>query len=400
MEIQKIEYLLEKTKELINRQQEIETLRGEKFNVFSILKMERKEVETHSAFLCELLKPEGSHLKGSVFLELFLQTIGNKSIDIETAKVTPEKDIGKKNELDKTGGRIDIYISDNKGNIITIENKIDASEQESQLERYCKHKEGKNTVYYLTKYGVPSEESKKLKVGEDYFLLSYKVDILNWLQACIKESFDAPILRETIKQYLILIKKITQTMNDKDQKELFDTILNNHDEASIIAANFKSAVLQLNNQVKERVFHSLEKELSEKYNVDLGTNQIWIKVSGEDEGKIYFGIESFAFEKSFHGENLFIGIFMEGGKYLDKYAILGERTKKTWWIEMKAFKVFNYFKDNTDYNVCFQDSKTLKKLYGDKEFQEKFVSHIVDETILYLNEHIKSVSEVLKDKSQ
>ena len=45
---------------------------GEKFNLFSILGMESLEVKTHSRFLAELLNNKGSHLRGSSFLELFI----------------------------------------------------------------------------------------------------------------------------------------------------------------------------------------------------------------------------------------------------------------------------------------------------------------------------------------
>ena len=45
--------------------------RGEYFNIFSVLRLETKEVRLHSAFLAELLNPEGSHGLGKQFLELF-----------------------------------------------------------------------------------------------------------------------------------------------------------------------------------------------------------------------------------------------------------------------------------------------------------------------------------------
>lgn len=398
MEIQKIEHLLKVTHRITAHQRENEKLRGEKFNVFSILQMERKENGTHSAFLCELLNPKGSHLKGTIFLELFLQAIGESSIDVKTAKVKLEHDVGKIDVLSKTGGRIDIFIWDKEGNSISIENKIDAGDQEAQLERYCNYNNEKNRVYYLTKYGVQSEECKdQLTVGKDYFLLSYKTTITNWLQACMKESFDAPILRETIKQYFILIKKLTQTMNEKEQKELFDAILNNHEEASIITSNFKSAVVQLNDNIRIKVFQSLNEKLGKKYNINFGSpvdkpnSQIWIKVSGKEETKLVFGIQGFSVEKDDPGEDLILGIHVIDGKYLPQYAVLGKKTGN-YWIEIKRIKDFYGF------NVSLKDSKTLAKLNADQIFQEKFISHIVDETIDYLGKHIESVSAFLNDK--
>lgn len=128
--------ILKTTGRILQYKREKEILKGERFNVFSILGMESKENETHSAFLCELLNPSGSHFKGNLFLKLFLGTIGDFTIDVNTAQVMTEKHIGFKNNKEKTGGRVDIYIWDGRGNSICVENKIYASDQFAQLERY------------------------------------------------------------------------------------------------------------------------------------------------------------------------------------------------------------------------------------------------------------------------
>jgi hypothetical protein len=396
MDIHKVEQLLDTTHKIIVHQREKEKLRGEKFNVFSILRMERKENATHSAFLCELLNPEGTHLKGKVFLQLFLQSIGDKTIDIKSAKVKTEHHVGKKDVDEKTGGRIDIYIWDSGGYSISIENKIDASEQEDQIERYFNHNKGKNSVYYLTKFGVESEKSnKRLKIDVDYYRLSYKENITNWLLTCMKEVYDVPILRESIKQYYLLVKKLTQTMNKEEEKELFDAILNQYDEATVIASNLKSAVVQLNTLIRHKIFDLLKQRIGKKYNIHLGYDvdkshsQIWIKVNGKDEMKIFFGIQGFSFEKdNDFGENLYIGIFVNDGKYLPEYAKLGEK-RSNYWIEIQNFSEYN------GYSVCFQNPKTLKRLNSDGIFQENFINHIVNETEDYLKIHHDSIDEYL-----
>src|SRR5688572_19048301 len=105
--------LLQTTKKIAEHQEEIKRLRGESFNVFSILKMESRENETHSAFLGELLNPFGSHLKGVLFLQLFLETIEYKGqFDLHSASVQLEKSVGARNNELKIGGRVDIYIYD------------------------------------------------------------------------------------------------------------------------------------------------------------------------------------------------------------------------------------------------------------------------------------------------
>ncbi len=407
MDIQKIEHLLDDTSRILKDQEEKEKLKGEKFNVFSILKMESKENETHSAFLCELLNPKGSHLKGSIFLKLFLDVIKKTTTDNDTtqnshvlpnpdtAQVKVEHYIGQRNDDDKTGGRIDIYIWDAKGNSISIENKIYADDQNVQLERYCNYNKGKNQVYYITLDGKePTPKSKgNLITNTDYYNISYKVHIQEWLDLCLKESFDTPILRETIKQYLLLIKKLTFTMSNTEEKKLFDVIIKHNEEAIIIAANYKKAIASLLSEIRKKTYEKLIVSLQSKYEVSLGrdTNerysQIWLKIAGKQKEEIFFGIQSFAVEPDDIG-NLFIGIFVLNGTYEPKYAKLGLK-HSNFWIEIHQYS------DYGEYKVKFSDSKTLQKLNTDENFQNGFVKHIVEETINYLDKYFESVSEFL-----
>lgn len=407
MEIKRIEQLLGETQRILAHQRKIEELKGEKFNVFSILKMESKENGTHSAFLCELLNPKGSHLKGAIFLKLFIDVIKNSFqnldtnqdvnilINPETSEAKVEHSIGQINENDKTGGRIDIYIWDKNEYRISIENKIYAGDQNVQIERYCNYKKKKNMVFYLTLEGKePTEISKgKLKANTDFFIISYKVHIQEWLEKCMKEVYDSPILRETIKQYLILIKKLTQTMNEIEKEGLLDVFLRNPEEASVIAANFKSTICSFLEKIRQKTFNELKNKLNNKYIVNLGNSpdksysQIWIRIAGKEENKISFGIQSFAFEKD-SIEDLFIGIFAFNGKYLSEYEKTWGEKVSNWWITIQKFSAFK------DYKIKFSDFRTLQKLQ-DMEFQNEFINHIVNETISYLDTHYDSVKSFL-----
>ena len=49
----------------------------------------------------------------------------------------------------------------------------------------------------------------------------YKNDIIQWLEKCRKEAVTHSILRETITQYINLIKYLThQTINENMEKEI------------------------------------------------------------------------------------------------------------------------------------------------------------------------------------
>ena len=51
-----VKSVLKQSGQIITHQRELEEIRGEKFNVFSILSMETKEDATHSAFIGELFE--------------------------------------------------------------------------------------------------------------------------------------------------------------------------------------------------------------------------------------------------------------------------------------------------------------------------------------------------------
>jgi len=391
MEIKTIESLLDNVSGLIKHKKKIEQLKGEKFNVFSILKMENKENETHSAFLFELLNPNGSHLKGNLFLKLFLETINDNSIDDLHTKVKTEYYIGQRNDIKKTGGRIDSY------NSISIENKINAGDQNVQIERYCNHNKDKNTVYFLTKDGAePSKKSKgDLVAGKDFFLLSYQKEIVGWLQLCMKECFDVPILRETIRQYIILIKKITNTMDKKEQQELIDLILKNSVASSFIASNYTRARQQLAEKVRKEVFKSLQTKLENSYFVCLGNNtsypnsQIWIRPINTKESHLYFGVESFSGDG--HFQSVIIGVFNAHAPIKTGYADLdGNTPTSKWWINVKPFDDFQ------DVKINFKNPETISRLNLDKGFRIDFVSDTVRQIIEYLDSETEALVKYIK----
>lgn len=117
---------------------------GGGFNIFSVLKIETDEVTTHSRFIAELLNPKGQHNQGDTFLQKFIQQIYNEEHpvylqidDLSNIKVEIEHYIG--TVTDKEGGRLDIVLFQGKSAKILIENKIYATEQANQLQRYKKN---------------------------------------------------------------------------------------------------------------------------------------------------------------------------------------------------------------------------------------------------------------------
>src|SRR5688500_2185160 len=58
-----------------------------RFNVFRILRLAHKEVQSHTPFLSELLNPHGTHGQGCLFLEAFLNVAEHRGLKRPTGLV-------------------------------------------------------------------------------------------------------------------------------------------------------------------------------------------------------------------------------------------------------------------------------------------------------------------------
>ncbi|MBP6429562.1 MAG: PD-(D/E)XK nuclease family protein [Bacteroidales bacterium] len=259
-----IQSLLNKIGTIRKHYFEIESLSGENFNIFKVIGLTTEEVRLHSAFLTELLNPKGSHGQKEVFLKLFVSQFEIKNFDCKSAFVKAEYYIGEKTGvgIDAKGGRIDIYIKDKYNNDIIIENKIYAGDQEDQLVRYCNY--SKKNVYYLTLDGKDAEDFSKrgLKIDKDYHTISYKEDIILWLETCKKESVNQPLLREGIGHYINLIKHLTdQSTNKAMSNEIINEILMSKEALSssrVISNNFTKAKQELQIRFWDALIIALE----------------------------------------------------------------------------------------------------------------------------------------------
>lgn len=237
----KIKSLLDKTKPIVAENKRIREEReasGDFFNVFSILGMEHYEVSTHSAFLAELLNPNGSHGKKGAFLKMFVEAMPPHDTDKATLNADDAKVC---TEMSTAEGRIDIIIEFHGSYAIIIENKIYAGDQELQLERYRNYAEKAYrgfTLLYLTLDGhEPSECSTGEKQDNPYWTcISYRDNIKKWLQKCAEISGEN--IKVTIRQYIALIDKLTgQEMEDKMSEKLTKLMTDNLDETLAILDN-------------------------------------------------------------------------------------------------------------------------------------------------------------------
>ena len=303
-------------------QQEERNRKGENYNLFSILSIERYELK-HSALIANLLDPKGSHGCGDAFLRAFFKialkeraypfkdcTLPDSYTEYYTGPIVGD-----------TGGRIDILVKSSSYGLI-IENKIYAGDQDKQLTRYDNY--GKETfgadkylLAYLTLYGYEaSKESTATKSAEEvaYLRLSYAEDILRWLEQCVRLAYDKPLVRESLNQYIRTIKQLTyQDMNQEDIPKIIDLAVD-YPEVVATLSSKRDAIAQ---GIREKYIFAKLKEYADQKgwlfdSTEIanpkGDNKIRLRKEGWD-GSIIISADS-EDKKSNYGWwiNLWIGI--------------------------------------------------------------------------------------------
>ena len=303
-------------------QQEERNRKGENYNLFSILNIERYELK-HSALIANLLDPKGSHGCGDAFLRAFFEiALKERAYPFEGCTL-PDSDTEYYTGpiAGDTGGRIDILVKSSRYGLI-IENKIYAGDQDKQLTRYDNY--GKETfgadgyhLVYLTLYGCDaSKESTATKSAEEvgYLRLSYAEDILRWLEQCVRLADNKPLVRESLNQYIRTIKQLTyQDMNQKNIQEIIDLAVD-HPEVVATLSSKRDAIAQ--GIRKKYIFDKLKEYADQKGWLFDGTeianpegdNKIRLRKEGWD-GSIIISADS-EDKKSNYGWwiNLWIGI--------------------------------------------------------------------------------------------
>lgn len=352
----KISNLLQQVSIIQKKYDEIAKITGENFNVFSILKMDSKEVRMHSAFIGELLNSNGSHGLKEKPLEIFLELLKNKTLAkisgdnenkfiLETKSSTTiiEKYIGYTNEDKTEGGRIDIIVEDKNKKAIIIENKIYAIEQTNQLIRYNNYSK-KAPILYLTLYGDAPTSHGELKENIHYFNISYKEHIKEWLELCLKEAVEFPMLREVIKQYIYLIKRLTQqSINNNMSKDIVE-IMQKEIEASFEISN---NISELKNKIIEDLITKFQNSdvisVAEKMNDDPQYGGIWLKPKGIERT-----IGLFLWKGNKYFDTVFIGFRIDAEfqkSKTDKYQNAMTFTVEKDWIWKYTE---NYWGDNPE----------------------------------------------------
>ena len=253
---------------LEQEQQEERNRKGENFNLFSILSIERYELK-HSALIANLLDPKGSHGCGDAFLRAFFEIALKDAYPFEECTLPHSYTEHYTGPIaGDTGGRIDILVKSSQYGLI-IENKIYAGDQDRQLTRYDNYGKttfgaGRYLLVYLTLFGSEASEGSTAKGSDkevDYLCLSYAEDILRWLEQCARLAYDKPLVRESLNQYIRTIKQLTyQDMNQENIEKIIDLAVDHPEVVATLSSN-RDAIAQ---GIREKYIFTELKEYAAK----------------------------------------------------------------------------------------------------------------------------------------
>jgi hypothetical protein len=392
--------LLQEVDKTIQHHKTLAKERGEDFSLFSIMGMESNETHTHSAIIAALLNPKHNHYKETLFLEKFLETIGYdiKEDNLEKAQIIKEFHIGKIDKDYETGGFIDILIKFDSGRTIAIENKIYAKDQWKQLYRYSKYNQGKTTLYYLNLFGTePTKESSHTLKSRNINKISYKKDILDWLDKCQSELLKGSMLDVSIKKYSLLLKKLTNTMDRTQEIEMTKSILDHFEAARYIHSNLDKLINNIRETFRQAVILDLKNKLDiNEYRIEAGQtpdnlhSQIWIELVKTKNSTLRFGVESFSGRGNKEGIML-AGVFdkLTQGINIDFVDDSIDTSFSKWWPVFRPLKTL-------ENNTLHLNSGPLLNKLSDKDSQQfnELLDHTISQIIKFIHEYTATMEEI------
>lgn len=335
--MEKINNLLNQVAIINKKNAEILDATGGRFNMFRVCGVNHYE-NTHSAILAELLNRNGTHGLKSKLLECFIDTLGDyftiEKFDFEKSRIHTE--------YSTEEGRIDILIEDNQNKAIIIENKIYANDQPEQLKRYNRYAQTYRNGYqilYLTLLGDSASEQSG--GGVSYLSISYKENIINWLEKCVAIASRFPTVRETIIQYINHLKQLTnQDMDIKNKEEITEVLskIENLRAAQAIYQNYSATYNYLIEKHFNPKMEAFAKQKGLEYNYERSEEQYvrFHLTNSNWQGKCWIGF-------TFEGNRCHYGLCNNPNVYriseenrktlhenLNKLDILS-RKESNWW---------------------------------------------------------------------
>lgn len=330
-----------------------------RYSLFNALGLDSHRECYHSQIIGSLLDRYAHHNHGTKLLELFRkhvlvhENLQGVNFDFSDAHSEVEKNFGAVTyDTYPTGGRVDIWV--NSSPVILIENKINAADQESQLERYYNTEKAKKVILYLTLDGhQPSDySSNDLVEGKDFYCISYNEHIMAWLKACVDElqkvdplcdkvDTHLTVAIQTYLDFLNTLLNPVKAMTEKQFQQLTDYFTQSENKYS------HNEVLRLRDQLNSyhqewarKVGEAVKQKIAE---AGFGSNVQWSSILGEDSNNVIA-------IRPPKWENCFITLGFDGRGY--KHYQAGNPYNDFWF----AFEA----KDNAKASAMYTDPVFLK----------------------------------------
>jgi hypothetical protein len=319
----KADQLLTDVNGIIKRFEEQWRKTGEKYNIFKVAGIDYDEV-IMCRVLADLMDPHGSHYQGSRYLRLFWDTLPQKlkdnlsfdvdSTDVDSTKVTTEYVI-------PDGRRIDIVLEYGKI-FVPIEVKIWADDLHNQVHDYFEYAKTQNRSHhvpliYLTLDGHEPKDFSKGDMGkDDYVTISFKDEILAWLEACERENKEskektAVPIRENLKQLIAAIKSLCGKLEDAEMEaKIFKLLIKNDDtvraaQAISGALDFKGKALEA---FKEQICPRVKKKFTEAKYDDSDAADDWYRLRIPIRDGHYF------LDVNYTWQSFYVGVYAKKGR--------------------------------------------------------------------------------------
>lgn len=212
-------------KELLSDQEfEMLNLSLKEPNIFHILEDTKKELK-HSNFLSYLLNPNENHGLYEIFLQGFIREVFSDTVELGIKNSVLDIVDLSYNEVQvlREWKNIDILIV-MKSDVFCIENKINITDHNEQLEKYRKiidstYPNKRKHYVYLTPFGEPPTQKDEYKY---YHCLSYQivVDLLHSIVSVYKSKLNTSILLY-LNDYITTLKRdilMSDELNEKAAK--------------------------------------------------------------------------------------------------------------------------------------------------------------------------------------
>ncbi len=186
------------------------------YNIVNVVRKATHEVGMHANVIYSLINPNGAHFQGDLFLQLFIEHViepGLKATDPSYSGFGVIFDVQAEEATD-TNRRVDFTIKSDKY-LIGIEMKVNASDLKNQVSDYYDHlsdeSDGQEVyIFYLTKDGK-NVSAHSLGTLDKRFVknISFKNEILQWIDASMQQVKHISNLYEALINYRMIVQKIT-----------------------------------------------------------------------------------------------------------------------------------------------------------------------------------------------